>query len=223
MKIVIIPFKYVNALTDINGETIYLSLRTSNVDDVIKDELCHIVSKSSYHDKAWSDAYALLFGHEPHGGSEYDKLLEMINVSEKIGANVGNITGIQNMLLDYHLLQAYRKFASRVLATDGSWEITNNRIRLQPTPKGSFPVIIRYLPSIDDFNLPAAKELCTRAIIAEAKIMLGHTRRKISVPGPDGSSISMDGDALVSEGKEELKEIVEKAISLGEPLGFIAR
>ena len=136
--------------------------------------------------------------------------------------NVGNITGIQNLLTDYHLLQAYRKFSQRVLGTDGSWEVTgDNKIRLKPTPKGSFPVVVRYLPSVNDFQIPTHKEVCTRAIIAEAKIILGHTRRKITIPSPDGGSLTLDGDALVHEGKEEKEGIIELALSLGEPLGFI--
>jgi hypothetical protein len=37
--------------------------------------------------------------------------------------NIGNISGIQNILTDYHLLQAYRKFSQKVLATEGHWEV----------------------------------------------------------------------------------------------------
>jgi hypothetical protein len=138
--------------------------------------------------------------------------------------NVGNITGIQNLLTDYHMLQSYRKFSQKVLGTDGGWEVTgNNKIRLKPTPKGSFPVVVRYLPSVNDFQLPAHKEVATRAMIAEAKIILGHTRRKMSVPSPDGGTLFLDGDNLVNEGREEWKEIIEYALSLGEPMGFIIK
>lgn len=138
--------------------------------------------------------------------------------------NIGNITGIQNLLTDYHMLQAYRKFSQKVLGTEGSWEVDgNNQIRLKPTPKGSFPVVVRYLPSVDDFQIPSHKEVCTRAIIAESKIILGHTRRKLSIPSPDGGTMTMDGEALVTEGREEKKEIIELAIQLGEPMPFIIK
>jgi len=138
--------------------------------------------------------------------------------------NIGNITGIQNMLLDYHLLQAYRKFSQRILSTEGSWEVGgDNKIRLKPTPKGSFPVIVRYIPSVDEFKLPSAKDVCTRALIAEAKIILGHTRRKLTLPSPDGGTLQLDGAELVNEGREEKKEIIQDAINLGEPLGFIIK
>ena len=58
-------------------------------------------------------------------------------------------------------------------------------------------------------------------MLAEARIALGSARRKITgLPTPDGGSINYDGSDLVSEGEEAKKEIIEKAIQLGEPRGF---
>lgn len=222
----IMPFKHVNAITDIKNKTIYLSSVVDNecIDDVMKDEFAHIVSGSSSHGDEWKSTCEFLYGEHPPCNAAFDEIQDGGLVDKNFGMNIGNITGIQNMLLDYHMLQSYRKFSQKVLGTDGGWEVGgNNKIRLKPTPKGSFPVVIRYLPSVDEFKLPASKELCTRALIAESKIMLGHTRRKINTPGPDGGSISLDGDSLVQEGTKELDEIVEKALQLGEPLGFIIK
>ena len=56
--------------------------------------------------------------------------------------------------------------------------------------------------------------------LAEAKIIIGHTRRKLGVPGPDGGSIALDGDALVQAGQEEKNNIVQTALNWGEPMGF---
>lgn len=138
--------------------------------------------------------------------------------------NIGNITGIQNLLTDYHLLQAYRKFSQRILSTEGSWEVTgDNKIKLKPTPKGSFPVVVRYIPSVTNFQQPSHKEVLIRFITAEAKIIVGLTRRKASIPSPDGGSLNLDGDALVTEGREERDAAIEYAISLGEPMGFIIK
>lgn len=222
----IMPFRYVNAITDIEDRTIYLSSNVDSdcIDDVMKDEFAHIISGSSSHGDSWKSTCEFLYGELPPCNSVSDDMQNSGLVDENFGMNIGNITGIQNMLLDYHMLQAYRKFSQKILSTDGGWEVGgDNKIRLKPTPKGSFPVVIRYLPSIDEFKLPASKELCTRALIAEAKVMMGHTRRKLNVPGPDGGSVSLDGDSLVQEGNKELEEIVNKAIRLGEPLGFMIK
>lgn len=150
--------------------------------------------------------------------------------------NVGNISGVQNILLDYHLLAAYRKFSQKVLGTEGHWEVINEgestvegdalsakdqKIRLYPTPKGAFPVTVLYIPTVTAFRSPQARQLAYDMMLAEAMVMLGNARAKISgMPTPDGGSISYDGSDLVSRGEAAKEKIVEQAINLGEPMGF---
>lgn len=152
--------------------------------------------------------------------------------------NIGNISGIQNILLDYHLLAAYRKFSQRILGSEGHWEVINEGtptgigdslssgqqlIRLYPTPKGAFPVTVLYIPVVNYFRSPQARYIAYEMMLAQAKIALGAARRKISgMPTPDGGSISYDGDSLVTEGEERAKNLIEEAILLGEPLGIHA-
>jgi hypothetical protein len=150
--------------------------------------------------------------------------------------NVGNISGVQNMLLDYHLLQAYRKFSQKILGTEGHWEVLNEgdstvegdslsakdqRIRLYPTPKGAFPVVVLYVPVVNHFRSPQARQLAYDMMLAEARIAVGNARRKITgMPTPDGGSISYDGSDLVQEGEQAKEKIIEQAINQGEPMGF---
>jgi len=138
-------------------------------------------------------------------------------------------------LTDFHLLQAYRKNAHKILSTEGHWELINEGnsyvegdtlsakdqlIRLYPTPKGAFPVVVLYTPVVDHFRSPQARQLCYDMMTAEAKIAVGHARRKINgMPQPDGGTINYDGSDLVQEGLKEKEEILENAIKLGEPLG----
>ena len=166
--------------------------------------------------------------------------LDDIFGAESFLFNIGNISGVQNILTDYHLLQSYRKFSQRILGNEGTWEFKVERgdanssagvgtdyggtIKLFPVPKGSFPVVIQYLPSVQTFRSPQAQEATYRAFLAEMKISLGYARRKFQgIPGPDGGQITMDGDNLVTEGREEKKEAMEFAISVGEPLPIILR
>lgn len=150
--------------------------------------------------------------------------------------NIGNISGITNILTDYHLLQAYRKFSQKVLGTEGHWEVINEGnstatgdtlsakdqlIRLYPTPKGAFPVVVLYIPVITHFRSPQARMICYDMMLAEAKIAVGSARRKITgMPTPDGGSISYDGSDLVQEGEKMKEEIIQKALHLGEPDSF---
>lgn len=95
-------------------------------------------------------------------------------------------------------------------------------IRLYPTPKGAFPVVVVYYPVVNHFRSPQAKHIAYDMLLAEAKIMVGQVRRKIAgIPMPDGSSLGLDGEALIAEGTEERNGIIEKAINLGEPLTII--
>lgn len=149
--------------------------------------------------------------------------IDMIFSAESFLFNIGNISGIQNLLTDYHLLQSYRKFSQRILGNEGQWEfmVESNTIRLFPVPKGSFPVVVEYLPTVHEFKSPQAREVTYRAFLAQMKIALGHARRKFSaIPSPDGGTLNFDGDALVSEGREEYANAVNDAILLGEPLGI---
>jgi hypothetical protein len=79
------------------------------------------------------------------------------------------------------------------------------------------------MPVVTHFRSPQARQLCYDLMLAEAKIVVGMARRKISgMPTPDGSSISYDGGDLVQEGTKTKEEILETAIKLGEPLSVFA-
>jgi len=141
----------------------------------------------------------------------------------------GFYNGAIQVLTDIFLLESYRKFAKRILSAEGHWEVigevdgdaTRQRIRLYPTPKGVYPVVVLYYPTINHFRSPRAKMLTYEYMLGESKRMVGMTRRKIAnMPTPDGSTIAWDGDALVQEGQKVVDEIIAKAIRLGEPIGI---
>ena len=128
-------------------------------------------------------------------------------------------------------MQAYRKFSQKILGTEGHWEVINETsgggagdqlIRLYPTPKGAFPVVVLYYPVVTAFRSPQARMLTNEMLLAETKIMVGAARRKITgIPMPDGGSLALDGEALATEGKEEKEALIEKAVHLGEPLPIV--
>jgi hypothetical protein len=135
--------------------------------------------------------------------------------------NIGNITGLQGMLLDYHLIQAYRKFSQRVLATEGRWEVKgNNKIRLLPIPRGTYPVFVEYFPCVEEFRSPWARELTKRIVMAEAAMILGNIRSKRALPTPDGGTTTFNGEDLLTWGREEREKVLKDAINLTEPPGI---
>lgn len=224
-RIHIVPFKHINAITDIGTGDIFLSapaMMTGDTTGILCDESVHISSKNPDHDEKWEKTCMENYGFIPAHNGEFDKLRRRLGIPNNIAANIGNITGIQNILTDYHLLQAYRKFSQRILATEGHWEwLGDKKIRLYPTPKGAMPVVVEYIPPMTDFRSPISRQICMDMFLAQAMIMLGNTRGKFSgIPSPDGGSMTLNGSDLASKGQELYKEIIEKAIALGEPLGF---
>lgn len=230
-SLTILPFKHVGAFADIETRQIFLSEPAFNdFENNVKHELAHVVSGDADHGRGFVEQLTAFGGDLPGRADEFKKLRKRLGIPARIAANIGNVSGIQGLLTDYHLLQAYRKFSQRILGTEGHWEVineggegpTNQLIRLYPVPKGVFPVIVLYYPIVTHFRSPQARKVCMDMILAEAKGVLGNIRRKMAnMPSPTGGNLQTDGDALVQESQKELEEITQKAIHLGEPLGFI--
>ncbi len=230
MRIHVLPL-LIDGATDLETGDVFISSRLLNSPirfwDCLKHELCHLIVGSNTHCSEWSNLYKSL-------NPIHSLFTQETGSCFPLALNIGNISGIQNILTDYHLLQAYRKFSRKILGTEGHWEVIgevegnvegdsldakDQLIRLYPTPKGSFPVVVLYVPTVNHFRSPQARQVCYDMLLAEAKIVLGSSRRKIQgMPSPDGGSINYDGSELIQEGEKMKEEIIERAINLGEPL-----
>lgn len=235
-KITILPFQYVGAFSDVDDGSIYVgrSFLKDDIERNIAHELAHTISGDPNHGLNFKEQFDC-FGYSSDDSDLFARLRKRCGIPSQIAANIGNISGIQNILTDYHLLQAYRKFSQKILGTEGHWEVIgevegnvqddsldakDQLIRLYPTPKGAFPVVVLYIPVVNHFRSPQARSVCYEMMEAEAKCALGMARRKVAgMPTPDGGSINYDGSDLVQEGTQMKQEIIEKAIKLGEPMG----
>lgn len=250
IRISVLPFRDVGAFADIESRQIFLAESSlPSLTESLCHELAHIVSADPDHGCDFRDQLDLFGGTQPPSDDLFKRLRRRLGIPTRMAANVGNITGVQNMLLDYHLLQAYRKFSQKVLSTEGHWEVINEverqglggggpgssggqagtdlsagqqLLRLYPTPKGVYPVVVLYYPIVTHFRSPQARKLANDMLLAETKCMLGYARRKIAnMPGPTGGNLGMDGESLVTEGNEMKKELTKTAIEMGEPLPII--
>lgn len=235
-RIVVLPFKHIQAFTDIETKEVFVarSFIGEQVEHNIAHELSHIIACDPDHGSKFIEQLSSFGHHHNENNDLFKAIRRRCGISTKIAANIGNISGIQNILTDYHLLQAYRKFSQKVLGTEGHWEVINEGnsnaqgdqlsskdqlIRLYPTPKGAFPVVVLYIPVVNHFRSPQARMIAYDMMLAEAKISVGSARRKINgMPTPDGGSISYDGGDLISEGEKMKEEIIKRAYELGEPL-----
>jgi len=222
----IVPFKHVNALSDIKDQSVYLSYGSflnKSASEIMGHEMSHIISKDVDHGIQWqkiAGEYGLKSDVKEDKLKQYRKRLGIPNY---IVGNIGNITGIQNILTDFHLLQAYRKFSQKVLGTEGQWEVLgDNKIRLYPTPRGTFGVVVKYMPIVTQYRTPEARLMAHDAMLAQAKIAIGNSRSKFSgIPSPDGGSLTLNGADLVQQGEAEWAALAERANLLGEPLPII--
>ena len=234
MRILTIPFQHVHAMADIDAQEIYVGNKIfSDLLNNLNHEFCHLISGDPDHGKRFAEQ-SDAFNIKCPTNDTFKNMRKRLGIKPSIAANIGNISGIQNVLTDYHLLQAYRKFSQKVLGTEGHWEVINEGrsnvegdslsakdqlIRLYPTPKGAFPVVVLYIPIVNHFRSPSARMICYEMMEAEMKCTVGMSRRKITgMPTPDGGTISYDGSDLVQEGIEQKEKTIEKAINLGEPL-----
>jgi len=213
MRIFFSPLRIFGA-ADLKTRDIHISSNLSDeqVINTLAHEMAHLISESPIHDRKWFNVAKDLL-------PSFTLDIGNMNIGN-FALNIGNISGVSGMLLDYHLLTHYRKWSQRVLGTEGRWDfVSHSKIRLHPNPKSTFPVIVEYMPRVTDFQSPIARQLAMDMMVAETKIMLGYARRKFaSFPAPDGSTITLDGAQLVTEGNEEKEKVRQKAILWGEPL-----
>lgn len=118
------------------------------------------------------------------------------------------------------------EMGKRILSADLTWdyERVTRKLRVYPSA-ASHParIAVVYLSSSLDFKDVDIQDqdLIFKRMQAEAKLTVGLMRRKYSEwPGP-GDSVTMDGDALVSEANEEKRELDEEILAKSRPAGFI--
>jgi hypothetical protein len=218
-KISFAPLRSVGAFTDIDTGDIFISqyqFVQGKAASIAADELAHITCANANHSNEWEVEYLRLFGKLPIKELFFDANRRRLGIPDNIAANIGNISGIQNILTDYTLLQQYRRFSQRVLGNEGHWEVLgDNKIRLYPTPKGSFPVVMLYVPAITTWRTPANKMMAMDMLLAETMIMLGNARGKFaSIPGPDGGAITLNGADLVQRGMDLREKVLQDALLL---------
>lgn len=112
-------------------------------------------------------------------------------------------------MADYTILNMYNEMYLRTIGNEGQWTTYGNKLVVSPTPDKNIKVAVRYTAFPED-NDVRRDEWIRHYALAECKIMLGRIRSKYSsLPGPRGD-LSMDGDSLVSEGREDQQQLRER-------------
>lgn len=125
-------------------------------------------------------------------------------------------------LTDYVITEMYLEMSERTFGLQGTWEFHHPFLYIYPTPREAVPVFVKYVRYVDESLDDIRQEGWVRDYaLAVIKIRLGRARSKYqSLPGPRGD-VSMDGDALLNEGHEALRRLVDELRQEHEePLGF---
>ena len=123
-------------------------------------------------------------------------------------------------IADYRIsLMALRDYAV-LLGTQVKWLILGRKLKIWPKPPGSSKIGIRYASQVIAEDV-LKDNLFRELALAKAKIVLGNIRSTFSGGIPGGEeNIQLNGESLLSEGKQEEQTAIEKLIKAQEPLLF---
>lgn len=132
-----------------------------------------------------------------------------------------NAGGASNFIVDYWMtLASYEEYV-RVLGNQPHWEILNgDKLKLDPTPSTDFTIGIKYdeIPEESVIENIRWIRLYTTAV---CKMVEGEIRSKFSSFQAGATEISLNGDTLKAEGKEEMAKLETENFEKQDPLGMI--
>lgn len=120
-------------------------------------------------------------------------------------------------LTTYYLFMQKLEDFKLILGIDKFWEIVGNQIELYPKRLAHTVIGIIYKPTITEVEAEQ-EDWIKQYALARCKMILGTIRSKLSGHNSAGINISSDGEALKSEGKEELTALREELKLLGTPM-----
>lgn len=137
------------------------------------------------------------------------------------GGLIDPIQPIWGRMGEWTLYKMYERMYARVSSGIGGWEFVGGyrNIKLYPIPYRAYRVIVHYMQRCHDWE--EVTLAMQEGALAHAKMMVGTIRKKYQGGlGPSGG-MTLDGDAMYQEGKEEYKQFKEDLIyKWGDILGI---
>jgi hypothetical protein len=135
------------------------------------------------------------------------------------GTAINYYHGMAASMTDYALINMYTEMYRRLTGREGGWELKGSLLLLSPTPKiNAVKFAVVYQSMLLDSDIRRDEWLKDWAL-TEVKLALGAVRRKYQgIPGPRGDTITMDGEALMTEAREDQVQLRERLNEFRDPL-----
>lgn len=130
------------------------------------------------------------------------------------GGMVDPLQPIWGHMGEWVLYKQYEQMFANISSQTGGWEWLGDMstIKLYPTPRCGTAVIVHYLQKCKDWN--KSTQAMREGALAYARMMLGEIRSKYSGSfGPANSGLQLNGERLVQQGNEDLKQWKEDLIT----------
>jgi len=128
--------------------------------------------------------------------------------------------GTYSSMIDFTLWNMYNEQYLRTIGREGMWQIIEHNLILSPAPSVGVKVGIIYNTFLIDEDI-RRDEWIKEWALTEVKMALGRIRSKyVSLPGPRGQDITMDGTALIQEAREDREKLLERINEYREPIGW---
>jgi hypothetical protein len=129
-------------------------------------------------------------------------------------------SGYKHWLGDYFITVSVKQDLNNIMGTNVQWHFYNGKIFLHPKPPENMMIGIRFRSAVTMNEINTNKFIKGYAL-GKAKTILGNIRATFGGSIPGGSEmIQLRGEALITEGKEEMGSTLDTLRSLSEPLGF---
>jgi hypothetical protein len=136
------------------------------------------------------------------------------------GGQASFFQGIYTSMADFAIWNMYQEQYRRTIGREGQARIVGNQLFLSPVPSQNVHVGILYYSMLLDEDV-RRDEWIREWALTELKLALGSVRRKYgTLPGPTGD-VTLDGADLVSEAREDQKDLRERLKEYMEPGAMI--
>lgn len=134
-----------------------------------------------------------------------------------VGSSISYYHGTMTSMTDYAIINLYTEMYRRITGREGTWQIIGTKLLLTPAPKAPLKVGMIYQSMSIDTDV-RRDEWIKEWALTEIKMSLGAARRKYQgIPGPRGDTITMDGEALITEAREDQTTLRERLNEYREP------